>query len=67
VAVSYADFIFASILYMTKLIDEAEFQKFWGLDEAFPKVYEASKKWLRGITQWDCGWDVVYEEIMHRV
>jgi hypothetical protein len=55
------------MLYMTKLIDEAEFQKFWGLDEAFPKVYEASKKWLRGITEWDCGWDVVYEEIMHRV
>jgi hypothetical protein len=46
VAVSYADFIFVSMLYMIKLIDEAKFQRFLALDEAFPKVCEASKKWL---------------------
>jgi hypothetical protein len=44
--VSYADFIFVGWLHMIKRIDEKLFQRYLELDEAFPKLYEATKQWL---------------------
>ncbi|KAH7080389.1 glutathione S-transferas-like protein [Paraphoma chrysanthemicola] len=44
--VSYADFIFLGFLAMVKRIDEKKFKRYLELDEAFPKLYEASKQWL---------------------
>lgn len=44
--VSYADFIFVGFLQMAKRLDDEVFKRVLALDEAFPKVFEASKKWL---------------------
>ncbi|KAG9186962.1 hypothetical protein G6011_10070 [Alternaria panax] len=44
--VSYADFIFVSMLHFVKRINQDLFEKLMALDDAFPKVYEASKQWL---------------------
>jgi glutathione S-transferase len=44
--VSYADFIFVSLLRMMERVDEPNFERFLALDSTFPKVYEASKQWL---------------------
>lgn len=44
--VSYADVIFVTVLKFISRIDEGIFQRYLSLDPAFPKVYEASKKWL---------------------
>lgn len=45
--VSYADFVVVSFLQFLKSIDEAHFQRVCKLDEAFSKVYEASKEWVK--------------------
>lgn len=44
--VSYADFIFVSMLYFIKRLDEQAFQRMLSYDPAFPKLYEASRQWL---------------------
>jgi hypothetical protein len=44
--VSYADFIFVSMLHFVKCISEDLFKKLLALDDAFPEAYEASKQWL---------------------
>ncbi|KAL6703278.1 hypothetical protein ACN47E_010066 [Coniothyrium glycines] len=44
--VSYADFIFVSMLQFFKRINNDVFERFIALDPAFPKVFEACKPWL---------------------
>ncbi|KAF9696250.1 hypothetical protein EKO04_006239 [Ascochyta lentis] len=44
--VSYADFIFVSMLYFVKRLDEQVYQKLVSFDPAFTKVYEASRQWF---------------------
>lgn len=44
--VSYADFIFVSMLHFLKRVDEHVFKRYMELDEAFPKVYSACEQWL---------------------
>lgn len=46
-AVSYADFIFVSLLQFLKRVDDSVFQRYLALDPTFPKIYEASKQWLQ--------------------
>lgn len=43
---SYADFIFVSMLHFLKRIDEDVSKRYMALDEAFPKVYSACEQWL---------------------
>ncbi|KAJ4323073.1 hypothetical protein N0V94_002097 [Neodidymelliopsis sp. IMI 364377] len=45
-AVSYADFIFVSMLYFVKRLDEQMYQRLLSFDPAFPNVYEASRQWF---------------------
>jgi hypothetical protein len=35
-----------SFLRMLEVLDKGVFERYMGLDEAFPKVYKACKKWL---------------------
>jgi hypothetical protein len=44
--VSFADFVFVSLLHSLRQLDEEMFQKFLTLDSAFPTLYDASKQWL---------------------
>lgn len=44
--VSYADFIFTSMLYFVKRLDESAFEKILSYDSAFSKLYEASSQWF---------------------
>jgi glutathione S-transferase len=44
--VSYADFIFVAMLHCAKRVDEGVFERILGLDESFPRVYEACAEWL---------------------
>jgi len=44
--VSYADFVAVSFLQFVRRIEEKDFDRVCKLDEAFAKVYEASKEWL---------------------
>lgn len=44
--VSYADFIFVTLLQMFKRVDEGVFERYLALDETFPKVFEACKQWM---------------------
>lgn len=44
--VSYADFIFLGFLQMAKRLNSGLFERVLGLDQAFPKIFKASKKWL---------------------
>ncbi|CAI6341388.1 unnamed protein product [Periconia digitata] len=45
--VSYADFIFVSLLQMMKRINkEGLFDRYMALDPAFPKIFDACKPWL---------------------
>ncbi|KAF2447486.1 hypothetical protein P171DRAFT_470751 [Karstenula rhodostoma CBS 690.94] len=44
--VSYADVCFVTYLKFMEMLDEEVFKRYLALDEAFPKVYEASRKWL---------------------
>lgn len=44
--VSYADFIFTSMLYFVKQLDVGFFQRMVSFDPAFSKVYEASEHWF---------------------
>jgi glutathione S-transferase len=44
--VSYADFIFVSMLHCAKRVNDDVFKRILKLDEAFPKVYEACRVWL---------------------
>jgi len=44
--VSYADLIFVSMLHFLKRAHEDVYKKLVALDDALPKVYEASKRWL---------------------
>lgn len=44
--VSYADFIFVSMLYFVKRLDEQAYQKMVSFDPAFTKVHEASRQWF---------------------
>lgn len=44
--VSYADVCFVTCLKFMERLDEGTFERYLALDEAFPRVYEASKKWL---------------------
>ncbi|KAF1975098.1 hypothetical protein BU23DRAFT_588793 [Bimuria novae-zelandiae CBS 107.79] len=44
--ISYADVIFVTILKFLERLDESIFKKYVALDSAFPKVYEASQKYL---------------------
>jgi hypothetical protein len=34
------------MLHSLKCVDEEFFQRYIGLDPAYPKLYEASKQWL---------------------
>ena len=43
---SYADFIFVSMLRSMKHIDEDMFEACLALDPTFPKLYDACKQWL---------------------
>ncbi|KAF2131525.1 hypothetical protein P153DRAFT_365107 [Dothidotthia symphoricarpi CBS 119687] len=45
--VSYADFIFVSMLHFFKRLDEGIFERYLALDPTFPRVYEACKQWLQ--------------------
>jgi hypothetical protein len=45
-AVSYADFILVSMMHFIKRVSEDHFKKLMSLDDAFPKLFEASKQWL---------------------
>jgi len=44
--VSYADFILVSMLHFVKRANEDVYKKLMALDDALPKIYEASKQWL---------------------
>lgn len=44
---SYADIILVSLLQMVKRIDEKKFERFIAIDPALPKIFEASKEWLK--------------------
>jgi glutathione S-transferase len=44
--VSYADFIFTSMLFFVKLLDESAFDKIVSQDPAFSKLYEATSQWF---------------------
>ncbi|RYN35847.1 hypothetical protein AA0112_g4820 [Alternaria arborescens] len=44
--VSYADFILVSMMHFIKRVSEDHFKKLMSLDDAFPKLFEASKQWL---------------------
>ncbi|EUC37602.1 hypothetical protein COCCADRAFT_85213 [Bipolaris zeicola 26-R-13] len=44
--VSYADFIFVTLLQMFKRIDQRVFERYMALDETFPKVFEACQPWM---------------------
>ncbi|KAK7193595.1 hypothetical protein DPSP01_000144 [Paraphaeosphaeria sporulosa] len=44
--VSYADVCFVTCLKFLEILDDGVFKKYLALDEAFPIVYEASKRWL---------------------
>ena len=44
--VSYADFIFTSMLYFVKVLDESAFDKLVSQDPAFSKLYEATSQWF---------------------
>ena len=44
--VSYADFIFTSMLFFVKLLDESAFDKMVSQDPAFSKLYEATSQWF---------------------
>ncbi|KAJ4362760.1 hypothetical protein N0V95_001251 [Ascochyta clinopodiicola] len=44
--VSYADFIFVSMLYFVKRLDEQVYQRLVSFDPVFTKVYEASGQWF---------------------
>ncbi|KAL5378353.1 hypothetical protein PMIN03_000597 [Paraphaeosphaeria minitans] len=44
--VSYADVCFVTCLKFLEILDEGVFERYLALDEAFPKVYKASRKWL---------------------
>lgn len=46
IVVSYADFIFVSMLHFLKRIDEKIYKRFIELDPSFSRVYDASKQWL---------------------
>jgi hypothetical protein len=35
------------LIHMIKCLDEGSFRQFLALDSAFPKLYEASKGWLK--------------------
>lgn len=43
---SYADFIFVTLLQMFKRIDQSVFERYMALDETFPKVFEACQPWM---------------------
>lgn len=45
--VSYADFIFVSMLHFVRRVSEENFKRLITLDPAFEKVFEASKEWLK--------------------
>lgn len=45
-AVSYADVYFVTTLKALETLDGDMFERYLALDETFPKVYEASRKWL---------------------
>lgn len=44
---SYADFIFVSILQYLKRVDPAIFDRYLKLDDSFSKIYDASAPWLK--------------------
>lgn len=44
--VSYADFIFVSMLHFVKRLDEQVFQRLVSSDAAISRVYEASREWF---------------------
>lgn len=44
--VSYADFMFVSMLCFVRRLDEQAYQRLLSFDPAFSKVYEASRQWF---------------------
>ncbi|KAF3000214.1 hypothetical protein E8E13_007113 [Curvularia kusanoi] len=44
--VSYADFIFTSMLYFVKRLDQGTFDRMVSYDPAFSKLFEASSQWF---------------------
>jgi hypothetical protein len=46
IAVSYADFIFVSLLQCLKRVDQKIFDRYLAQDSAFGALYDASKEWL---------------------
>lgn len=44
--VSYADFIFTSMLYFVKQLDESFFQRMLSFDPVFSNIYKASEQWF---------------------